>query len=161
MDEAGGPVAGFVMVAESAGILGASLKRSPTAPGSLFRYPEIRQWLSFSPVRSYSRSIAIIVGIAAQDPAPAALASFVRPVSADPGLMGHFHAAAFGYHPLRKGYVELESLVKQLFDTGGLQGVLHMLTDDRPNVGAGESEFTRGACWIGPLEKLPGGEVNL
>ena len=76
-------------------------------------------------------------------------------------LMGHFHAAAFGYHPLRKGYVELESVVKQLFDTGGLQGVLHMLTDDRPGVGAGESEFTRGACWIGPLGKLLGTEEDL
>lgn len=145
---------GIAMVAESSGILGASLKRSPTASGSFFHYPEIRQWLSFSPVRSFSRSIAIVAGIAAQDPAPAAVASLLRSVNADPSIMGHFHAAAFGYHPLRKGYVELDSLVRRLFDTGGLQGVLHMLADDRPNVGAGESEFTRGACWVGLLGQL-------
>jgi len=161
MVAAGSPAAGFVMLAESAGLLGASLKRSPTAPGSLFQYPEIRQWLSFSPVRSYGRSIAIVAGIAVRDPAPSVLAPLLRPISAAPHLMGHFHAAAFGYHPLRKGYVELEPLVKQLFDTGGLQGVLHMLTDDRPRLGAGESEFTRGACWIGPLGKLLCAEEDL
>lgn len=154
------PAAGIVMVAESAGMLGASLKRSPTESGAIFRYPEIRQWLSFSPVRSHTRSVAIIAGVAAQTPAPATLAPLLRPVSADSGLLGHFHAAAFGYHPLRKGYVELDELVKRLFESGGLQGVLHLLTDDRA-IGAGESEFTRGACWIGPLGEILSAEENL
>jgi len=158
---AGSPAVGIVMVAESAGMLGASLKRSPTESGSLFRYPEIRQWLSFSPVRSHSRSVAIIAGVAVQSPAPAPLAPFVRSIKADSSLLGHFHAAAFGYHPLRKGYVELETLVKRLFETGGLQGVLHLLADDRPAMGSGESEFTRGACWIGPLGRFLSAEENL
>lgn len=157
----GSPAAGIVMVAESAGILGASLKRSPTAAGPLFRYPEIRQWLSFSPVRSHSRSVAIIAGVAVHPPAPTTLAPLLRPINADPCLLGHFHAAAFGYHPLRKGYVDLDSLVKRLFETGGLQGVLHLLADDRPSVGGGESEFTRGACWIGPLGRFLSAEENL
>jgi anti-anti-sigma factor len=156
---AGSPAAGIVMVAESAGLLGASLKRSPTASGPLFRYPEIRQWLSFSPVRSHRRSVAIVAGVASQMPVPASLAPLLRPIAADSCLLGHFHAAAFGYHPLRKGYVELEPLVRRLFETGGLQGVLHLLADDRPGMGAGESEFTRGACWIGPIGRfLSGGE---
>lgn len=161
MAAAGSPAAGIVMVAESAGILGASLKRSPTNNSPLFRYPEIRQWLSFSPVRSHTRSVAIIAGVAVQTPAPAALAPLLRPINADPSLLGHFHAAAFGYHPLRKGYVELDALVKRLFETGGLQGVLHLLADDRPGMGAGESEFTRGACWIGPLGRFLSAEENL
>ncbi len=153
MAAAGSPASGIVMIAESAGMLGASLKRSPALEKgeALFHYPEIRQWLSFSPVRSYCRSVAVIAGIATQIPAPAALAPLLRPMHADSHLLGHFHAAAFGYHPLRKGYVELDPLVKRLFETGGLQGVLHLLADDRPGVGAGESEFTRGACWVGPL----------
>ncbi len=160
---AGSPAAGIVMVAESAGLLGASLKRSPAGEKgqSLFHYPEIRQWLSFSPVRSYCRSVAVIAGVASKAPAPAALASLLRPVNAEPCLLGHFHAAAFGYHPLRKGYVELDTLVKRLFETGGLQGVLHLLADDRQGVGAGESEFTRGACWIGPLERYLSVEETL
>jgi len=161
MAAAGSPVAGMVMVAESAGILGASLKRSPVDGGALFHYPEIRQWLSFSPVRSHGRSVVIIAGVAARSPAPSSLASLLRPVGIDPSLLGHFHAAAFGYHPLRKGFVELEPIVKRLFDTGGLQGVLHLLSDDRPGVGAGESEFTRGACWVGPLGRFPAAEEAL
>ncbi len=163
MAAAGSPVAGIVLVAESAGMLGASLKRSPAGANgqSLFHYPEIRQWLSFSPVRSYCRSVVVIAGVAAQAPAPAALAPLLRPIQPDPGILGHFHAAAFGYHPLRKGYVELDALVKRLFEGGGLQGVLHLLADDRPIVGAGESEFTRGACWIGPLGRFLSAEETL
>ena len=163
MDAVDSQAVGIVMVAESAGLLGASLKRSPAGENgqSLFRYPDIRQWLSFSPVRSYCRSVAVIVGVAARSPAPAALVPLLRTVNVDPCLLGHFHGAAFGYHPLRKGYVELEPLVKWLFETGGLQGVLHLLTDDRPGVGAGESEFTRGACWIAPLERFLSAEEAL
>ena len=163
MAAVGGPAIGIVMVAESAGILGASLKRSPVGESgqSIFRYPEIRQWLSFSPVRSYCRSVAVIAGVAAQEPAPAALAPLLRPMNTDPCLVGHFHAAAFGYHPLRKGNIELEPLVKRLFETGGLQGVIHLLVDNRPGVGAGESEFTRGACWIGPLGRFVSAEESL
>ncbi len=161
MTAAGAPAAGIVMVAESAGILGAALKRSPTDSSHIFHYPEIRQYLSFSPVRSHTRSVAVVAGVAAQSPAPAMLAPLLRPINGDPSLMGHFHAAAFGYHPLRKGYVELDALVKRLFETGGLQGVLHLLVDDRPGMGGGESEFTRGACWVGPLGRFLSAEENL
>jgi anti-anti-sigma factor len=157
----GGQAAGMVMVAESAGLLGASLKRSPTASGPLFHYPEIRQWLSFSPVRSHRRSVAIVAGVAAKVPVPESLISLLRPITADSCLLGHFHAAAFGYHPLRKGHVEMDTLVRRLFETGGLQGVLHLLSDDRPGIGAGQSEFTRGACWVGPLGRFLTGEESV
>ncbi len=163
MAAAASPAAGIVVVAESAGLLGASLKRSPAGPdgGTLFRHPEIRRWLSFSPVRSHSRSVAIVAGVAAQSPPPVSLAPLLRPVKTDSGLLGHFHAAAFGYHPLQKGYIELEPAVRRLFDTGGLQSVLHLLSDDRPGSGAGESEFTRGACWVGPIERVLSPEETL
>ncbi len=162
MAAAAAPAAGIVLVAESAGLLGASLKRSPAGGDgvTLFHHPEVRQWLSFSPVRSHTRSVAIVVGVGVRSPAPPALAPLLRPVKSDSGLLGHFHAAAFGYHPLRKGYVELKTAVKRLFDSGGLQGVLHLLSDDRPG-GAGESEFTRGACWVGPLERVLSEEETL
>jgi len=155
------PAVGLVLVAESAGILGVSLKRSPTNNRSLFHYPEIRQWLSFSPVRSYARSVVIIAGVAVEGTVPVPLAPLLRPMGAGSSLQSHFHAAAFGYHPLRKGLVELEPLVKRLFETGGLQGVLHLLSDDRANLGAGDSEFTRGACWIGPIGRLLSAEETL
>ncbi len=158
---AASPVVGIVLVAESAGLLGASLKRSPTGgAAALFQYPEVRRWLSFSPVRSNTHSVAIVVGMATQSPPPRALVPLLRPLKTDAGLQGHFHAAAFGYRPLRKGYIELETVIKRLFDGGGLQSVLHLLADDRPG-GAGESEFTRGACWIAPIERILSTEESL
>ena len=45
----------------------------------------------------------------------------------------------------------LADTVRTLFDDTGVQGVLHLLTDSRPVVGVGQSEFTRGACWIGAV----------
>ena len=33
--------------------------------------------------------------------------------------------------------------------------MLHLLHDDRGAAGAGESEFVRGACWIGPIAARP------
>ncbi len=158
----GTPAIGVVMLVESAGLLGASLKRSPAdvTGGALFRHPEIRQWLSFSPVRSHPRSVALIAGVAAQYPPAPELSPLVRPLKVDSGLMGHFHAAVFGYHPLRKGYLEMNTAVKHLFDTGGLEAVLHLLVDERPG-GAGDSEFARGACWVGPLDRVQSWEETL
>jgi anti-anti-sigma factor len=148
--------AGIVIVAESAGLLGAVLKRSPASNGEsarLFAYPEIRRWLSFSPERCYPHALVLIVGVASRS-APEGLRPFLRPMSKGSNLAGHFHAAAFGYRPLQKGRVELRTAVRGLFDAGGLEGVLHLLSDDRSITGAGESELLRGACWIGPVRQF-------
>jgi anti-anti-sigma factor len=145
--------AGVVIVAESAGLLGAVLKRSPARNGEearLFAYPEIRRWLSFSPERCFPHALVLIAGVVSTA-APPGLAPFLRPMAKGSRLSGHFHAAAFGYRPLQKGRVELRTAVRGLFDAGGLEGVLHLLADDRTIAGAGESELLRGACWIGPV----------
>jgi hypothetical protein len=68
-------------------------------------------------------------------------------------LAGHFHAAAFPYHPFKKGRIELKDTVANLFETAGLMGVLHLLNDDRDRTGIGQSRFVRGACWVGPLQE--------
>jgi anti-anti-sigma factor len=143
-------VVGLVMVAESGGLVGAALRRSPTAEGASFKYPEIRSWLSFSAERLYARSLALVTGIASAS-ASGRLDSFLRPVGAGTDFLGHFHAAAFSYHPLPKGEIALKSTVTSLFETEHLQGVLHLLTDDRQAAGPQQSEFVRGACWIGAL----------
>jgi len=44
--------------------------------------------------------------------------------------------------------------VTALFEGETLLGVLHLLHDDRPIVGAGDSELVRGACWIGPIHDI-------
>jgi anti-anti-sigma factor len=147
---------GMVMVAESAGLMGAALRRSPalevsaTAP---FTHPEIRSWLSFTPERAYARSLALVVGAAVRAEA-AALRSLLRPLGSDVWPAGHFHAAAFSYRRLQKGRIDLPPTVTTLFEAETLQGILHLLNDDRPIVGTGQSEFVRGACWVAPIKEV-------
>jgi hypothetical protein len=44
-----------------------------------------------------------------------------------------------------------------LFETETLQGLLHLLCDDRAVTGVGESEFMRGTCWISPISTISAG----
>jgi hypothetical protein len=113
-----------------------------------FALPEVRDWLSFTPERAFARSLALVAGIASRR-ADSPAAAYLRPLGGS--LAGHFHAAAFSYQPLRKGRIDLAATVTALFDGAALRGVLHLLNDDRPIVGSGQSEFRRGACWIGPI----------
>ena len=157
LEVSGAPAIGMVMVVESAGLVGAALRRSPAAAtgvnGAPFRYPEVRSWLSFSTERLYPRSLALISGVAASSEC-APLAPLLRPVGTEAWPMGHFHAAAFSYRPLQKGSIDLKNTVTTLFETETLQGVLHLLTDDRVAAGLQQSEFVRGACWIGAASDI-------
>ncbi len=157
LDISGAPVIGMVMVVESAGLVGAALRRSPaTSPGvnhAPFQYPEVRSWLSFSTERLYPRSLALISGVAAAS-ACAPLAPMLRRLATEPLPLGHFHAAAFSYRPLKKGSLDLRTTVTTLFQAETLQGVLHLLTDTREAAGPQQSEFVRGACWISAAAEI-------
>ncbi len=153
---AGTDAAGIVIVAETLGLMGAALRRSPTRGGSrdmTFEHPKIREWLSFTPERVYPRSVTLVVGVAARNDYTA-LSTMVRPLGSGSRTVGHLHAAAFSYRPLRRGQIDLRTTVSGLFETETLQGVLHLLNDDRPIMGLGQSEFVRGACWIGPISTV-------
>ena len=147
---------GFVMVAETAGLMGAALRLPPSlaaSAGAPFEFPEVRKWLTFTAERAFARSLALVVGIVAQGDA-GALTPALRPLGSKPNLIGHFHAAAFTYRPVQKGEINLQETVRSLFKTQSLQGVLHLLSDDRSIHGGGESEFLRGAFWAGPISEL-------
>ena len=156
VEVAGAPTIGLVMLAESAGLVGAAVRRSPAtgtaSKDAPFQYPEIRSWLSFSAERLYSRSLALVSGVASGSACPS-LDAFLRPLS-NGGPLGHFHAAAFSYRPLKKRIVDLTAMVQEVFETETLQGVLHLLTDDRAAAVAHQSEFVRGACWIGAAAEI-------
>jgi hypothetical protein len=148
--------AGIVMVAESAGLVGAALRRSPAlepTASAPFGYPQVREWLSFTPERAYPRSLALVIGVVTRTALPE-LAAWLRPLGKQPWPAGHLHGAAFSYRPLQKGSIDLTPTVSTLFEGETLQGVLHLLADDRDIVGVGESEFVRGACWIAPLGEI-------
>ena len=144
---------GMVMVAETDGLVGAALRRPPvkaTSQSALFEFPEVRKWLTFTAERAYSRSLALVVGLVARGNS-GTVGPMLRPLATSSELTGHFHAAAFNYRHLQKGEIDLKQTVRSLFENDSLQGVLHLLNDDRPMEGAGESDFVRGAVWLGPL----------
>jgi hypothetical protein len=156
LEAAGSDVVGLVMVAETAALIGAALQKTPCRPPadqsrSIFAFPDVRDWLSFTAEAALLNTTSLIVGVAATAARGASL-PLLKPLVPSGALHGHFHAAAFPYRPLRKGRVELAATVGPLFESEQVQGLLHLLNDWRPASGAGESRFLRGACWCAPIE---------
>ena len=152
LEISGADRAGIVGLAESAGLVGASLRRPPVngvSASAPFEHPEIRNWLSFTTERAFSREVAVVVGLAARN-SDRTLAGILRPLKGN-GTQGHFHAAAFSYRPLQKGRIDLCHSIRTLFEQETLLGIMHLIGDDRDAVGVAESEFLRGAWWIGPV----------
>jgi len=147
----------LAMIAETDGLVGASLLRSPTfsddAP--LFAFPGVRDRLALTSEPQWPGSLALVCGIALQGEDPR-LDPFVRPLG-DGALSGHFHAAALSYRALPEGVLELAPTVAGLMQTRNLLGMAHLLNDTRPITGIGESRFLRGAVWCGPAKM---GEVR-
>lgn len=142
--------AAVVVMAETTGLIGAALRRSPyeSSAEDFFDFPDVRTRLTFTAEPAFRGSLALVAGVV-QKPGGPIPSGHLRPLG--DGLDGHFHAAAFPFRPFKKGRLALPETVRSLFEDGGIQGVLHLLTDSRPVVGVGQSEFSRGACWMGAI----------
>ena len=156
LEAVGSDAVGLVMVAETAALIGAALQKTPSRPPadqarSIFAFPDVRDWLSFTAEPALTSTTSLIVGLAASAARGASL-PLLKPLVRSGELHGHFHAAAFPYRPLRKGRVELAATVAPLFESEQVLGLLHLLNDWRPASGVGESRFLRGACWCAPVE---------
>jgi anti-anti-sigma factor len=153
---------GVVLLAESSGLVGAALRRSPgrADAGSPLDFPGIRDWLSFTTERTSERNLTLIAGIAVREP-PAGVSPFVRRLSPNAPVHGHFHAAVFPYRPVQRGELHLEAAIGGLMAVDNPRKLLHLLTDDRGYEGLGQSDLMRGACWIGPIAEFQNaGHVN-
>ena len=148
--------AGLAMVGEIDGLVGAAWCRSPalaepdTNPTG---FPQVRDLLTFTAERAYARSSGLIIGIATRSTA-GKLTSWVRPLGTADGPHGHCHAVAFSYLPLPRGVIDLNATVRRLFASESPRGLLHLLNDDRPVIGSGQSAFTSGACWVVPISAI-------
>ncbi len=145
--------AAVVILAETAGLVGAWLRRSPAddePQAAFFEHPAIRQRLSFAPERMYGRSLALAVGIISRQPEPA-IAPFIRPLATGSDVAGHFHATVFTFRVLPHGPFALDGMVQELFEEQSIIGLMHLVNDARPYTGGGESLFMRGALWAGPV----------
>jgi anti-anti-sigma factor len=152
LDIANAPALGVAMVAETVGLVGASLRRSPVDPpseGDFFTHPGVRDRLSFTAEPAFTRGVALAAGLVARSAEGAPAGDTLRPLGR--GCAGHLHAAAFPFRAIKKGRIDLADTVSALFEADQPLGVLHLLGDDREAAGAGESELVRGACWLGPV----------
>lgn len=142
----------FAVLAETAGLVGASLRRSPAEPIS-FELPRVRDCLSFSTERVGEHNLALLVGVAVRT-APRAAAAFLRPLDADGGMHAHVHAALFPYSPVQRGELPFAETVANVLARSTPSTVMHLMTDTRPFEGIGETDLVRGACWFGSLETI-------
>ena len=148
--------AGLVMVGEIEALVGAAWCRSPAlveAGTDPTAYPQIRDWLTFTTERAFARSSGLVTGVVTRA-AGGKLSPWVRPLGATDGLRGHCHAVAFSYRPLPKGVIDPGTTVRRLFESESPRGLLHLLNDDRPVIGSGQSAFTSGACWVVPISSV-------
>jgi anti-anti-sigma factor len=153
LDSAQAERVGLVLVAESAGLMGAALRRSPALegpPDDPFAHPHVRDWLSFTGEHVGRGTTTLVVGVAARGDG-GVLAPLLRPLGAGQTPVGHFHAAVFSYRTLPKGEIDLQPTVAALFEHQSLQSILHLVGDYREATGMGESEFVRGALWVAPI----------
>lgn len=147
--------AGFVMIAETEALVGASLLVQPDATGNIdFGFPEVRNQLRFTAEPAWRHTLSLVTGFVASA-GETTLAPMLRPSmpvtpSGGEGPLVHIHATAFPYRPLPKGLIELPTTLRTLMEEETALGVLHLLHDWRPG-GVGESRFRRGALWFGPI----------
>ena len=146
------PIA-FAAVVETAALVGACLRRPPGAPGAekIFAFPTVRDWLTFTAEPSYQNTTALLVGVAAQ-PNAKPLAGFTRPPARTVRHACTCTRRSFSSGRFAAGNSPWRKPPPALFDVGRVLGVLHLLPDRRPGLGAGKSRFYRGACWFGPLD---------
>jgi anti-anti-sigma factor len=144
-------LASFVIVAESASLVGAALQSPADALGEdWFAYPALRERMLFTAEPAHASETCLIVGLASRAPG-GRLATFMRPACKDSNIHLHSHAAVVPYRPVRKGLIDLAATLETLMESQLLRGVLHLLNDEREGIGAGESHLRRGAIWCAPV----------
>jgi len=146
------PVAGFVVMAEIDGLVGAHLIQSPGKIGDqpaldLF---EIRDWLSFTGEKVFSGAQALLFGVVA-NASELKNFSLLKPLTSHPDLAIHMHAAVFPYQPIPNGSIDLKHQTDIFFAGSPPMALMHLIEDNRPVQGLGESSFIRGACWYAPV----------
>jgi anti-anti-sigma factor len=149
----GGEIAAFVVLAEIAGLVGATLRKSPAAVPVSLELPGVRDSLSFTTERTGERSLALLVGVAARR-VPSDAAAFMRPMKADASTHAHVHAALFPYRPVQRGELPFGKTVAEILAASTPSTVMHLMADTRPFEGVGETDLVRGACWVGPLQTI-------
>lgn len=146
----------LVMLAESKGVVGVALKKSPVDyhnGDSPFSFPALRNQVYYTTEPDHMGALMLCAGVVSRQPV-GELRPFVRPVDSSSDLNSHIHGAVFPFHLLRKDDFDLMKIVGELFEMAEPLQILHFINDDRELTGSGESEFSQGLCWIGKINQV-------
>ncbi len=138
----------LLMIAESDGLVGLGLNKSPLNGESPFEFPAVKEFVNFTTEPAYSKMITVSFGYLAKN-AVAPFSDFLRPVKPGSEISGHIHTAVFPYQPLKKATTDFRQGINSLFLNSEVQDILHLTNDSREINGLGESRFKQGYCWIG------------
>jgi len=141
----------LLFIAESNGLVGASIKSTPTSGKKPFAFPEVRDSVKFTTEPSYIKEMAVAIGFFSKEPGKR-LKTFLRPMGSKSNLFGHVHAVVFTYLPLRKENTDYPDAIGALLENAAILDVLHLLNDNREINGIGESSFKAGVCWSAELD---------
>jgi anti-anti-sigma factor len=149
----------IVFMAESDGLIGATLRASP---GTLREgvdplvLPDAQRWLSVTHEPAHARSTVVATGVIARPGALPDESAVLRPLGPNGGIEGHVHAAVYRFRPLKHGQLDLAETLRPLFEHAPADTVMHLLGDDRDEGRApAESRFMRGVCWVSPIRSIP------
>jgi anti-anti-sigma factor len=141
----------FLMIGESNGLVGVSLKTSPVSGVNPFTFPEVRNNIKFTTEPVHLRAFTIVFGIFSSDTSEN-LKSFLRPFNLSGNMLSHVHAAVFPPTPFRKEKTDYHIIINSLFNDTQIIDVIHLLNDNREINGLGESSFKSGYCWTTEIE---------
>jgi anti-anti-sigma factor len=141
--------AAVLLIAETASLIGCSLRLSPVPNGFSWTVPELREQFAFTTEPSFPKSVVVLCAVVSAHPAP-----YLRRLAPDADVYGHAHAAVFPYRPMPSGKVDPNAYIRALVDEEHVQSVLHLMYDNRNALRSMESEFIRGAMFLHPLQDL-------
>ena len=140
----------LLMAAESDGLIGMRLRKSPVNDPTLLELPGLADNLFFTTEPAYSRMLTVSFGYFEKgNPAPP---KWLRSLNHGSDTAGHLHTAVFPYQPLRKTKPDYHEIIRSLFGDSEVHDILHLLNDTREINGLGDSRFKNGICWIGQIE---------
>lgn len=146
----GYPKLALLMIAESDGLIGMRLRKSPVSDPALLELPGLRDNLFFTTEPAYSKMLTVSFGYfekAGHNGTPAC----VRPTQTGSAVAGHLHSSIFPYQPLKKSEPDCHEIIRSLFGDSEVIDILHLLNDTREINGLGDSRFKNGICWIGRI----------
>jgi anti-anti-sigma factor len=140
----------FLMIAESAGLIGVSLSVPPVGGDEVFGFPGIRSHINFTTEPAYSRMLTVTLGFYSESSGEE-MKAFLRPVKPGHAGYSHVHSAVFPYQALPKNEASPGRMVRHLFETSIVEDVLHLIHDSREISGLGDSTFRQGVIWAGNI----------